>query len=144
MTYDGTRLIASRPQKWNTPHTIFSVLLTALFAYAIYIGYENIAVKKAWVDLAAAAHKHAGDLDVHAPVIVGRESGTNYVVLGVPSGSRIEPFEWIILDATPDGLVMRNPVEGHFVLTCSYLAELTSTIHIELAVHKFLAARCRH
>ena len=143
MTYEGTRLIANRRQRWSTLHTIFSVFLTAL-AYAIYLGYENIAVKKAWVDLAAAAHTHAGDLDVHGPVIVSRESGINHVVLGIPSGSRIEPFEWIIIDATPGGLIMRNPMEGHFVLTCSYLADLTGKVRVDSAVRKFLSARCRH
>ena len=38
--------------------------------------------------------------------------------------------------------MIKNPDNGHFILTCSYLADLERQVSVDRAVHQFLAERC--
>jgi hypothetical protein len=93
--------------------------------------------------LGEAAGRHIADRDPHVPVIFRQVKGSRHVLLGVPSGIREDPYEWIIIDSTVGGGVATHPWDGHFELTCSYLADLTRKESIDPAVHDFLSARCR-
>ena len=123
--------------------TVVSLLVVAFLAYWVHGVYVNVAEKVASADLMAASGRHLADRDPHAPIIYRIEKGTQHVLLGVPSGVRQEPYDWIILDATIGGGVARRPIDGHFNLTCSYLTDLTQKESIDPAVHDFLLARCR-
>jgi len=119
------------------------LLIVVLLGYWVHSVYVGVSQKVAWANLTAAAAQHAADRDTHAPVIFRATKGS-YVVLGVPTGARKDPYEWIILNATVRGGVARRPADGHFNLTCSYLADLARQESIDPSVHDFLSARCRH
>lgn len=122
---------------------IVALIIVALLGYWVHSVYVGVSEEVAWANLTAAAAHHAADRDPHAPVIFHATKGS-YVVLGVPTGARKDPYEWVILNTTVRGGVERRPADGHFNLTCSYLSDLTQKESIDPAVHDFLSARCRH
>jgi hypothetical protein len=95
-------------------------------ARTVFVVYETVAVKTAWGNLNEVAARHLGDSDTRTPILVKRDARSSDILLCIPSGDWTSPFEWIILDATPGGLVIENPVDGHFTLACSYGSHLNT------------------
>jgi hypothetical protein len=118
------------------------VIIASIFGFLCFVFYKNNAVGSGWAILNAAVAHHQNDLEPHSPVIVRGAHWWNYVLLGLPSQDRTHPYDWIIVDSTPGGNVMKTPDDGHFILTCAYLAELERQVAVDRAVHRFLAARC--
>ena len=120
-----------------------TLLIVALLGYWAFGLYMSVVSKVGSASLTWVADRHAGDRDVHTPVVVHQDKGERYTFLGVPSGIRGDPYEWIILDATPGWLVMKRPYDGHFAVKCAYLADLERQVSIHRGVRKFLSDRCR-
>jgi hypothetical protein len=118
------------------------VPIVGILGYLSFLFYQENAVGSAWASLNAAVAHHQDDPKPLSPVIVKGARWSSYVLLGWPSQGRAHQYEWIILDSTPGGSVMKTPTDGQFILTCSYLADLETKVTVDRAVHRFLAARC--
>ena len=129
---EGRRFV--RAVVWLLP-----VLLIGWFVRGIYRG---AAQKSATADVQGVELRHRDDHDKTSPLVVRNELGRPYVMLGLPSGNRDFPRDWIILNATPGGSMVKMPEDGRFELTCAYLASVQRQVEIVAEVDKFLAARC--
>jgi hypothetical protein len=121
---------------------IIKVIIAGVFVSLCLMLYRCNSVGSGWATVTRAMAQHQGDPSPRSPVLIKGTHWCNYVVLGLPSRDGTHPYDWIILDATPGGDLIRNPLDGHFVLTCAYLADLQRQVSVDRAVHRFLAARC--
>ena len=121
---------------------IFKIVLLSAFAYLCFTLYRTNAVGSGWASLTAAVMHHQDDPKPLSPVVVENVPWSSYVLLGLPSLRPEEKYDWIILDSTPGGDVMRTPPDGNIVVDCAYLANLATKLSINRTVHQFLAARC--
>ena len=121
---------------------VIKIIITSAFGFMCLVLYRCNSVGSSWATLNAAMAQHQGDRGPHSPVLTRGTHWWDYVLLGLPSQERTYPYDWIILDSTPGGNVIKTPDDGHFILTCSYLGDLERQVSVDRAVHRFLAARC--
>lgn len=126
----------------DTAGVLIRVIITSVLGVLFLLLYRCDSVGSASSTLTIAMTQHQGDRDPQAPLLIKGAHRWNYVVLGVPSQGRTHPYEWIIVDSTPGGGLIKNPDNGHFALTCSYLEDLERQVSVDRAVHRFLAGRC--
>lgn len=121
---------------------IFKMVMVGIFGSLVFIIYRANAVGSGWASLTAAMAHHQDDPRPLAPVVVKNVPWSSYTLLGWPSQNHEAKYDWIILDSTPGGDILKMPPDGNFVVTCAYLADLTTKVNIDPAVHGFLAAQC--
>ena len=126
----------------DTARVVIKTIIASAFGFMCLVLYRCNSVGSSWATLSAAMAQHQGDHRPYSPVLIRGTHWWNYAVLGIPSQIQTHPYDWIILDSTPGGDLIKNPVDGHFVLTCSYLADLEGQVSLDRDVHRFLAARC--
>lgn len=126
----------------DTAGVIIKVIIASVSGFLCLLLYRCNSVGSGWATLNAAMAQHQGDRDARSPVLIKGARWWNYVLLGLLSQDRTYPYDWIIVDSTPGGSVIKNPDNGHFILTCSYLSDLERQVSVDRAVHQFLAERC--
>jgi hypothetical protein len=126
----------------DTAGVTIKVIIASVFGFLCLLLYRCNSVGSGWATLNVAMARHQGDRDPRSPVLIKGAHWWSYVLLGLPSQDRTYPYDWIIVDSTPGGSVIKNPDDGRFILTCSYLADLERQVSVDRAVHRFLAGRC--
>jgi hypothetical protein len=118
------------------------IAIVGILGCLVFLYHRENDVRSGWASMNAAMAHHQDDPKPLGPVLVKDTQWSDYVLLGWPSKEHAHQYEWIILDSTPGGNVMRTPPNGKFVLPCAYLAKLANQAKIDRTVQAFLAGRC--
>jgi hypothetical protein len=99
--------------------------------------------KPAWALLQGIEAQNRGRSDRDSPLLIEGVNGTDYTVLGLPTGDASYPRAWLIINKpTPGTPVKILPTNLSVNVTCSYIEELKARVQIEQAAWEFLRRNC--
>lgn len=119
--------------------------LAVLIGIVLYaaVMVEELGHKEAWAVLQAAELQHRRDATANT-LVVENARGTQYTLLGIPTGDSRAPRVWLILNDDSNDAVKILPRTMSFHLPCDYVSDLQRKVRIEAAVRSFLEQRCEN